>query len=52
MFVDEGSTILTLLENHVISKEYNIQCSHEYDIINISQINSNKMMWFNFQKGP
>lgn len=39
MFVDEGSTTLTLFEKHVISKEHNIQCSHEYDIINISQVN-------------
>ena len=39
MFVVEGSTIVTLFANHVGFKEHNIQCSHEHDIINISQAN-------------
>lgn len=39
MFLDEESTTLTLLANHVIFKVHNIQCSHEHGIISISQAN-------------
>lgn len=38
MFANEGSTILRLLANHV--KVHNIQCSHEHNIVNISQANT------------
>ena len=52
MFVVEGSTIVTLFANHVGFKEHNIQCSHEHDIINISQGNI-VMRWCGtiFRKG-
>lgn len=39
MFVDEGSTTLTLLANYVVSKVHTIQRSHEHGIRNISQTN-------------